>query len=136
MAAAGKGVVCTKPLARTGPEAEEILKVVTEAGVWHGYAESSVFSPNIAKAHEIVEAGGIGDVLWMRAREGHPARTPPTSGTPRPRAAARCWTWAATPSSRPGTSSARTTRSSRSSRGARRWPTRTRPPARTPPSRC
>ncbi|WP_030452507.1 Gfo/Idh/MocA family protein [Herbidospora cretacea] len=71
VAAAGKGVVCTKPLARTGPEAEEILKVVTDAGIWHGYAESSVFSPNIAKAHEIVEAGGIGDVLWMRAREGH-----------------------------------------------------------------
>jgi predicted dehydrogenase len=70
-AAAGKGVVCTKPLARTGPEAAEILRVVTEHGVWHGYAESSVFSPNVVKAHEIAAAGGIGDVLWMRAREGH-----------------------------------------------------------------
>ncbi|GAA4465155.1 Gfo/Idh/MocA family protein [Phytohabitans houttuyneae] len=71
VAAAGKGVVCTKPLARTGAEAAEILRVVTEAGVWHGYAESSVFSPNVAKAHEMVAAGGIGDVVWMRAREGH-----------------------------------------------------------------
>jgi len=70
-AAAGKGIVCTKPLARTGAEAAEILRIVTEAGVWHGYAESSVFSPNIAKAHQMVAAGAIGDVLTMRAREAH-----------------------------------------------------------------
>lgn len=70
-AAAGKGVVCTKPLARTGPEAAEMLRIVREAGVWHGYAESSVFSPNIAKAHQMVTAGAIGDLLTMRAREAH-----------------------------------------------------------------
>jgi predicted dehydrogenase len=67
----GKGVICTKPLARTGAEAATILAIVRDAGIWHGYAESSVFSPNIAKAHEMVEAGGIGSVLTMRAREGH-----------------------------------------------------------------
>jgi predicted dehydrogenase len=71
VAAAGKGVVCTKPLARNGAEAAEILRVVREAGVWHGYAESSVFSPNIAKAHQMVTAGAIGDLLTMRAREAH-----------------------------------------------------------------
>ncbi|GMA95944.1 hypothetical protein GCM10025881_27680 [Pseudolysinimonas kribbensis] len=71
IAAAGKAVVCTKPLARTAAEAQEMLDIVTAAGVWHGYAESSVFSPNIAKAHEMVRAGGIGEVLTMRAREGH-----------------------------------------------------------------
>ena len=70
-AAAGKGVVCTKPLARTGPEAAEMLRIVREAGVWHGYAESSVFSPNIAKAYQMVSAGAIGDLLTMRAREAH-----------------------------------------------------------------
>jgi predicted dehydrogenase len=70
-ARAGKGVVCTKPLARTGDEAAEIVRIVRENGVWHGYAESSVFSPNIAKAHEMVAAGAIGEVLTMRAREAH-----------------------------------------------------------------
>ena len=70
-AAAGKGVVCTKPLARTGAEAAAMLRVVLDAGVWHGYAESSVFSPNIAKAHQMVSAGAIGDLLTMRAREAH-----------------------------------------------------------------
>lgn len=70
-AAAGKGIVCTKPLARTEAEAAEMLRVVREAGVWHGYAESSVFSPNVAKAHQMVEAGAIGRLLTMRAREAH-----------------------------------------------------------------
>jgi predicted dehydrogenase len=70
-AAAGKGVVCTKPLARTGAEAAEILQVVRDAGIWHGYAESSVFSPNIAQAYAMVRAGGIGEVISMRAREAH-----------------------------------------------------------------
>ncbi len=70
-AAAGKGVICTKPLARTGAEARQILDIVTEAGVWHGYAESSVFSPNVAKAYEMAQAGGIGELLTMRAREAH-----------------------------------------------------------------
>ncbi|MGG7508606.1 Gfo/Idh/MocA family protein [Plantibacter sp. YIM 135249] len=70
-AEAGKGIVCTKPLARTGAEAAEIVRIVREHGVWHGYAESSVFSPNIAKAHQMVAAGAIGEVLTMRAREAH-----------------------------------------------------------------
>ncbi|MGN6127752.1 MAG: Gfo/Idh/MocA family protein [Humibacter sp.] len=70
-AEAGKAIVCTKPLARTGAEAAEILRIVRDHGVWHGYAESSVFSPNIAKAHEMVAAGAIGEVLTMRAREAH-----------------------------------------------------------------
>jgi predicted dehydrogenase len=70
-AAAGKGIVCTKPLARTGEEAAAMLRAVTDAGVWHGYAESSVFSPNIAKAYQMLEAGAIGKLLTMRAREGH-----------------------------------------------------------------
>src|ERR1700759_3587962 len=43
-AAAGKAVVGPKPLARTAAEAAQMLAAVTEAGVWHGYAESSVFS--------------------------------------------------------------------------------------------
>lgn len=70
-ASAGKGVICTKPLARTAAEAAEILRLVREAGVWHGYAESSVFSPNLQKAHAMAEAGGIGELLTMRAREAH-----------------------------------------------------------------
>jgi predicted dehydrogenase len=70
-AAAGKGIICTKPLARTAAEAQQILDIVTEAGVWHGYAESSVFSPNVMKAREMIESGSIGSILSVRAREAH-----------------------------------------------------------------
>jgi predicted dehydrogenase len=66
-----KAIICTKPLARTEEEAQKILDVAKRAGIWHGYAESSVFSPNVAKAYEMVQAGGIGELLTMRAREGH-----------------------------------------------------------------
>lgn len=70
-AGAGKAIVCTKPLARTGAEAAEMLQVVRDAGVLHGYAETEVFSPNVMKAKEMIDAGAIGDVLSVRAREAH-----------------------------------------------------------------
>ena len=70
-AAAGKAIVCTKPLARTGAEAAEILRLVGEAGVMHGYAETEVFSPSVMKTEQMIRSGAIGDVLTVRAREAH-----------------------------------------------------------------
>lgn len=70
-AQAGKAVVCTKPLARTADEAGEMLRLVRDAGVIHGYAETEVFAPNVTKARSMIECGAIGDVLTVRAREGH-----------------------------------------------------------------
>jgi predicted dehydrogenase len=70
-AEAGKAIVCTKPLARTADEAAEMVRIVRQAGVLHGYAETEVFSPNVMKAREMIESGAIGDVLSVRAREAH-----------------------------------------------------------------
>ncbi len=70
-AAAGKAVVCTKPLARNADEAAEMVRVVNQAGVMNGYAETEVFSPSVMKAREMVEAGAIGRVISVRAREAH-----------------------------------------------------------------
>lgn len=75
-AAAGKAVICTKPLGRDAVEAAECLRAVTEAGVWHGYAETAVFSPGVVKAKAIVDAGGVGRVLSVRAREAHASPHP------------------------------------------------------------
>ncbi len=69
---AGKAVLCTKPLARNGEEAWEILQKVEEAGVFHGYLEDLVYTPKHLKAHESVENGAIGKVTWVRSREAHP----------------------------------------------------------------
>jgi predicted dehydrogenase len=68
---AKKAIVCTKPLARNATEAAEMLQLVRDAGVMHGYAETEVFSPNVMKARAMIESGSIGDVISVRAREAH-----------------------------------------------------------------
>jgi predicted dehydrogenase len=71
-AGAGKGILCTKPLARTSAEAREMLDAVEKAGVFHGYLEDLVYTPKTLKALESVRKGAIGRVLWTRSREAHP----------------------------------------------------------------
>lgn len=71
VAAAGKGIVCTKPLARNGAEARRIVEIVEQAGVWHGYAENSAFAPNLVKVFDMLESGAAGKPLTLRAREAH-----------------------------------------------------------------
>ena len=70
-AAAGKAVLCTKPLARTAAEAREMLKAVKEAGVFAGYLEDLVYTPKTLKALASVRSGAIGDIQWVRSREAH-----------------------------------------------------------------
>ncbi len=71
-AAAGKPVLCTKPLGRTAEEAREMLAAVESAGVFAGYLEDLVYTPKTIKAIKSVLGGAIGDVLWVRSRETHP----------------------------------------------------------------
>ena len=71
-AQAGKAVLCTKPLARTGKEAKEILDAVEKAGVFHGYLEDLVYTPKTLKALDFVRKGALGRILWARSRETHP----------------------------------------------------------------
>lgn len=71
LARAGRNQVCTKPLARNGAEAREILNAVSDSAGIHGYAETEVFSPAVVRAEAMVRAGSIGDVLWVRSRESH-----------------------------------------------------------------
>jgi predicted dehydrogenase len=71
-AAAGKAVLCTKPLARTAEEAGRILETVERAGVFTGYLEDLCYTPKTRKATEAVRGGTVGEVLWVRSRETHP----------------------------------------------------------------
>ncbi|MDG1511084.1 MAG: Gfo/Idh/MocA family oxidoreductase [Mariniblastus sp.] len=71
-AAAGKPVLCTKPLGRTAAEAQEMMEAVEAAGVFAGYLEDLVYTPKTLKALKSVRGGAIGDVLWVRSRETHP----------------------------------------------------------------
>jgi predicted dehydrogenase len=71
-AAAGKAILCTKPLGRNAREAKHMLDVVEKAGVFHGYLEDLAYTPKTLKALASVRAGALGDVLWARSRETHP----------------------------------------------------------------
>lgn len=71
LARAGKAVVCEKPLGRNAREARAMLAAVRKGGVFHGYAESEVFTPAVARAREMVASGAIGRVLSFRGYEAH-----------------------------------------------------------------
>jgi predicted dehydrogenase len=70
-AEAGKAVLCTKPLAISGPQALEMLEAVEKAGVFHGYLEDLVYPPKTLKALQATRKGALGKVLWARSRETH-----------------------------------------------------------------
>jgi len=70
-AEAGKSILCTKPLAISGPEALELLEAVEKAGVFHGYLEDLVYTPKTLKALQATRKGALGKVLWARSRETH-----------------------------------------------------------------
>ncbi len=71
LAAAGKGVACTKPLGRNAAEARAMLRAVDEAGVFNAYLENVIFNPDLLRMRAMVEAGSIGRLTTVRAREGH-----------------------------------------------------------------
>ena len=71
-AAAGKAILCTKPLGRTAEEAKTMLDLAEAAGVFGGYLEDLVYPPKTLKALESVQNGALGKILWVRSRETHP----------------------------------------------------------------
>lgn len=71
-AAAGKAVLCTKPLGRTAAEAARMLAIVEEAGIFAGYLEDLCYTPKGLKAAASIASGAIGEVTSVRSRETHP----------------------------------------------------------------
>ena len=67
-------VACEKPLARTLKEAREMLRLVEEAGLNHGYLENQVFSTAVLRGKEIIwrrAVPGTGRPYLARAAEEH-----------------------------------------------------------------
>ena len=70
-AAAGKHVIVEKPLATDPAQARQMVKACREAGVLLMYAEDWCFAPALKRARELVQEGGIGEVLYVKAKETH-----------------------------------------------------------------
>lgn len=77
----GKHVICEKPLATTVEDGIEMLEAAAKAGKKLYYAEDWLFSPSIIRALEIVDEGGIGKPMFVRARESHSGSHSPFAQT-------------------------------------------------------
>jgi predicted dehydrogenase len=69
-----RAVACEKPLARTLGEAREMLQLVEQAGLLHGYLENQVFSTAVRRGKDIVWRRGAattGRPYLARASEEH-----------------------------------------------------------------
>lgn len=71
-AKAGKHVLCTKPLGRTGEEAKQMMELVEKAGIMGGYLEDLCYTPKFLKSLDSVKSGALGRILWAKSRETHP----------------------------------------------------------------
>lgn len=68
-AAAGKDILCEKPLCLTLAEAEAVTSAVTAAGVTLMCAHNQLFLPAVAKAREIIRSGKLGKVFAARTTD-------------------------------------------------------------------
>lgn len=70
-AAAGKHVICEKPLSVTLEEADQMIDACRRAGVKLMYAEELCFAPKYERVRKLVQDGALGKVYQMRQSEKH-----------------------------------------------------------------
>ncbi len=66
-AAAGKQVVCEKPLGVTAEDAAELLDACEAARVFHGLAAGYRWSPAVREIRELIVSGQLGEIRSLRA---------------------------------------------------------------------
>jgi predicted dehydrogenase len=66
-AAAGKHVVCEKPLATSAEAAAELLEACRSAGVFHGLGAAYRWTPALRAIRAMLDRGELGEVRSMRA---------------------------------------------------------------------
>jgi myo-inositol 2-dehydrogenase / D-chiro-inositol 1-dehydrogenase len=70
-AAAGKHVVCEKPLCMTLDEADAMIDACKKAGVLLMYAEELCFAPKYVRAKTLADEGALGKVFLVKQSEEH-----------------------------------------------------------------
>jgi predicted dehydrogenase len=68
-AAAGKHILCEKPMCMSLAEADAIADAVKKAGVTYMSAHNQLFMPVVQEAKRLIDGGEIGKVLWLRSQD-------------------------------------------------------------------
>ena len=68
-AAAGKHIICEKPMCMSLKEADEIAAAVKKAGVTYMSAHNQLFMPVVQEAKRLIESGALGRVMWLRSQD-------------------------------------------------------------------
>ncbi len=66
-----KNIICEKPIATSIPDAQAMIDACDKNNVRLMYAEDWLFAPALVRAKEIIEEGGIGKLLYIKAKESH-----------------------------------------------------------------
>jgi len=98
-AEAGKHIIVEKPMCHNLKDADEMIKAAKNAGVKLMMAESYVFTTTHVKAKELIEAGEIGEPMWIRSVRGSWINKNLVRQTERPprQASATAYSWRADP---------------------------------------
>lgn len=67
--AAGKHVLCEKPMCISLKEADDIAAAVAKAGVTYMSAHNQLFMPVVREAKKMIDAGAVGRVMWARSQD-------------------------------------------------------------------
>jgi predicted dehydrogenase len=68
-AAAGKHILCEKPMCMTLKEADTILDAVARSGVTYMSAHNQLFTPVVQEAKRLLDEGTIGQLRWLRTQD-------------------------------------------------------------------
>ena len=68
-AAAGKHILCEKPMCTSLKEADLIAAAVKRSGVTYMSAHNQIFMPVVREAKALIQAGVIGAVRWIRSQD-------------------------------------------------------------------
>jgi predicted dehydrogenase len=74
-AAAGKHVLCEKPMCINLAEADQIIETVQRAGIIYMSAHQQLFSPAVQALKAMIDAGTLGRVQWLRVQDAFRANT-------------------------------------------------------------
>lgn len=68
-AAAGKHILCEKPMCISLKEADAISRAVKKAGVTYMSAHNQLFMPVVREAKKMIDEGAIGRLRWLRSQD-------------------------------------------------------------------